>query len=122
MRCCKIPKEYSSNSSSISDYVNIFEITLTQHYTKLFYNRFPEQKMLENDRLEAASTVVTSISRRNDIEKSTWKTHRYFVDFESRIHVQISTLNWCHNFHVDLPFKIDEIWTNFPCGISTSNR
>ena len=47
--------------------------------------------MLENDRMEIASTEVTSIWRRNDIEKSTWRTHRYFVDFESRIHVEVST-------------------------------
>ena len=78
--------------------------------------------MLENDRMEIASTEVTSIWRRNDIEKSTWRTHRYFVDFESRIHVEISTSNRCHNFHVDSPFKIDVISTNFPRGISTSNR
>ena len=63
--------------------------------------------------------------RRFDVEtteKSTWKTHRYFVDFESRIHVEISTSNRCHNFNVDWPFKIDVISTNFPQGISTSNR
>ena len=78
--------------------------------------------MLENDRMETASTEVTSIWRRNDIEKSTWRIHRYFVDFESRSHVEISTSNRCHNFHVDSPFKIDVISTNFPRGISTSNR
>ena len=78
--------------------------------------------MLENDRMETASTEVTSIRRRSDSEKSTWRTHQYFVDFESRIHVEISTSNRCHNFHVDSPFKIDVISTNFPCGISTSNR
>ena len=78
--------------------------------------------MLENDRMETASTEVTSIWRRNDIEKSTWRTHRYFVDFESRIHVEISTSNRCHNFHVDSPFKIDVASTNFARGISTSNR
>ena len=65
--------------------------------------------MLRNDRIETASTEVTSIRRRNDIEKSTWITHRYFVDFESRIHVEISTSNRCHNFHVDSSFKIDVI-------------
>ena len=74
-------------------------------------NRFPEQKMLENDRMETASTEITSIRRRNDIENSTWRTHRYFVGFESRIHVEISTSNRCHNFHVDSPFKIDVIST-----------
>ena len=78
--------------------------------------------MLENDRMETASTEVTSIWRRNDIEKSTWRTHRYFVDFESRIHVKISTSNRCHNFHVNSPFKIDVISTNFPRGVSTPSR
>ena len=78
--------------------------------------------MLENDRMETASTEVTSIWRRNDIEKSTWRTHRYFVDFESRIHVEIPTPNRCYNFHVDSPFKIDVISINFPRGISKSNR
>ena len=58
----------------------------------------------------------------NGIEKSTWKTHRYFVDFESRIHVEISRSNRCHNVHVDSPSKIAEISTNFPRGISTSNQ
>ena len=72
--------------------------------------------------METASTEVTSIRRRNNVEKSTKRTHRYFVDFESRIQVEISTSNWCHGFHVDLPFKIYVISTNFPRGISTSNR
>ena len=72
--------------------------------------------------METASTEVTSIRRRNNVEESTWKTHPYFFDFESRIHVEISTSNRCHNFHVDSPFKIDVISTNFPRGISTSNR
>ena len=78
--------------------------------------------MLENDRMETASTEVTLIWRRNNIEKSTWRTQWYFVDFESWFHVEISTLNRCHNFHVDSPFKINVISTNFPRGISTSNR
>ena len=77
--------------------------------------------MLGNNTMETASTEVTSIRRRNNVEKSTWKTHRYFVDFESRIHVEISTSNRCQNFDVDSPFKIDVILTNFPRGISTSN-
>ena len=72
--------------------------------------------------METESTEVTSIGHRNDIEKSTWRTYRYFVDFESRIHVEISTLNRCHNFHVDSPFTIDVISSNFPRGISTSNQ
>ena len=78
--------------------------------------------MSENDRMETASKEVTSIRRRNDIEKSTWRNHRYFIDFESRIYLDISTSNRCHNFHVYSPFKIDVISTSFPRGISTSNR
>ena len=122
MHCWKIPKGYISNSSNISDYVNIVAITSTQHYTRFAENRFPEQKMLGNTSMETASTEVTSIQRRNETEKSTWKTHWYFVDFESRMHVKIFTSNRCHNFHVDSLFKISEISTNFPRGISTSNR
>ena len=71
--------------------------------------------MLENDRMETASKAVTSI------RKVTWRNHQSFVDFESRIHVEISALNRCHIFHVDSPFEIDEISTNFPRGILTSN-
>ena len=78
--------------------------------------------MLENDRMETVSTEVTSIWRQNDIEKPTSRTHQYFVDFESQIHVEISTSSWCQNFHVDLPFKIDVISANFLRGISTSNQ
>ena len=78
--------------------------------------------MFENDRKQTASKAVTSIRHRNNIEKSTWKTHRYLVDFESPIHVQISASNQCHDFQVDSRCKIDEISTNFPRGISTSNR
>ena len=52
--------------------------------------------MLGNDRMETVSTKFTSVRR--------------------RIHVEISMSNPCHNFHVDSPFKIDEISTNFPRG------
>ena len=78
--------------------------------------------MLGNNRMETARTEVTLIRQRNNTEKYTWRTHRHFVEFISRIQVETSTLNRCHNFHVDSPFKIDEISTNFPPGISTSNR
>ena len=62
--------------------------------------------MLGNDRMETASTAVTSIQRRNDIEKSTWRTHRHFVDFESRIHVDIST-----NFPREISMPNQWEWT-----------
>ena len=78
--------------------------------------------MLEIVRMKIASTEVTQIRRRNDIEKSTCRTHRYFVDFACQIHVEILTSNWCHNFHVGSPYKINVISANFPRGISTSNR
>ena len=83
--------------------------TSTHHCTRL---TFREQKFLENDRMETASTDVISIWRRKNIEKS--------IDISSNWKVK-PTSNQCHNFHVDLPFKIDEILTNFPRGISTSN-
>ena len=78
--------------------------------------------MLGNDTMKTASIEIMSIRRRNDIEKSTWRTHQYFVDFEYGIHVEISTSNRCHNFHVDSPFRIDVILTNFSRGTSMSNR
>ena len=78
--------------------------------------------MLKKDRMKTPDPEVTLILPRNYIEKSTWRTHRYFVDFQSRINVEIFTLNRCHNFHLDSSFKIDVISTNFPRGISTSNR
>ena len=92
-------------------------ITWIQHYTRLAWNRFPEPQMLGNDRMETLNTAVMSIRRRDDIEKYTWRTQRYFVNFESR-----TTSNRYHNFHVGSLFKIDEILTNFPRGISMSNR
>ena len=78
--------------------------------------------MLGNDRMKIASTEVMSTRAQNVIEKFMWRTHRYFIDFESQIFVKISLPNRCHIFHVDPSFKIYEILTNFPCGISTSNR
>ena len=81
-----------------------------------------EQKKLQNDRMETTCTKAMSIWRRNNIEKSTWRTHQCFVDFESLIHVEISMSKRCHNFHLDSPFKSDIISTNFPRGISMSNR
>ena len=56
--------------------------------------------MLANDnsetvkqKCETTNTTATSIQGRNDIEKSTWKTNRYFVNFVKSIS--------CRNFHVE---------------------
>ena len=62
-------------------------------------------------------TAVTSIRRRNDKKNPLGE----LIDISSILKVE-STSNQCHNFHVDSPFKIDEISTKFPCGISLSNR
>ena len=78
--------------------------------------------MLGNNTMETASTEVMSIRHRNNVEKSMWRTHRYFINFESRIHVEISTLNRYHSLHVDSPFKIYVISTNIPRKISTLNK
>ena len=74
--------------------------------------------MFKNDRRGTASKSVTSVRHRIDIVKYMRRTHRHFVDFQSRIHIEISTSNRCHNFHVNSPFILDEISTNFPRGIS----
>ena len=71
---------------------------------------------------QAASLKVTSIRHQNDIEKNTWKTHQYFIDFESRIDVELSASNQCHSFHVDSLFTVDEISTDFRGWISILNR
>ena len=78
--------------------------------------------MLEKDTMESTSTEITSIRRRNDIEKSMRRIHRYFTDFESGIHVETSTSSRCHNFHVDPPFKIDVISMKILRRISMLNR
>ena len=44
--------------------------------------------MLGNNTIETVSTENMSIRHRNNAEKSTWRTRRYFVDFESRLHVE----------------------------------
>ena len=55
--------------------------------------------------------------RRFKIETTSKKKHvdfhQYFVDFESRINLELSTLSQCHFFQVDSPLIIDEILTNF---------
>ena len=72
--------------------------------------------MLGSDRMETTSTELTPIWRRNDIEKSTFKTHRYFADFESQIHVEISTSDQFKNVHVGSRFKFDDISVNYSRG------
>ena len=64
--------------------------------------------------------------RRFDIETA-WKNPRgKLIDISSILKVEstfeISTSNRRRNFHVDLPFRIDEISTNFSHGISKLNR
>ena len=59
--------------------------------------------------------------RRFDVETTQKNPRGELIDISSILKVE-STSNRCHNFHVDSPFKIDVISTNFPRGISTSNR
>ena len=63
-----------------------------------------------------------SIPHQSDIEKTTWKTHRYFIDFESQINNELTTLNQLHLFHEDWPFIIDEISTDFQSGLTNQER
>ena len=68
-------------------------------------------------RMQTMSATVTSIQRRNNVEKSTGRVRRYFVNYESQIHDEISTSNRFHNIHVNPSFKTDEISTNSLRGI-----
>ena len=80
-------------------------------------------KWKEKPVLRQTTTLeVMSIRHRNDIAKSTRRIHRYFIDFKSLIDVELSMSNRCHFCHVDLPFIIDKISTNFQRGILMSNR
>ena len=71
---------------------------------------------------QGASLKVALIRNRNNIEKFTCRNHRYYIDFESWINVELSTSNWCHPFHMDLPFMIDKMSTDVWRRISVSNR
>ena len=42
---------------------------------------------------QAASLKVASIRQRKNVGKTTWTTHKYFIDFESQIYVKISLPN-----------------------------
>ena len=53
-----------------------------------------------------------SFQRRN----STWKVRPDFINFETRIHMEIMTSIWRGNFDVDSTFKIDEISMSSPGG------
>ena len=58
------------------------EITSTLHNTRLPQNGLLEQKILENNRMWTVTSIeVMSIRYRNEIEKSTWITDRYFHQF-----------------------------------------
>ena len=117
LRCCEIPQGFISNSSNISDYVKIVEIILTQ--PRFTLNRFPCEEMREwKQRVQKLHRFDVETTQKN----LCGNLINIFVDFESRIQVEISTRNRCHNFHMDSPFKIDEISTNFPRGISTSDQ
>ena len=100
--CYKIPKGYSSNSSSISDYVNIVEITSTQQYTRLASNRFPGQKMLENNRMETVSKPVT----RFDIEATQKNPRGELIDISLILKVKSTS---------KFPCRIDVIISTWIC-------
>ena len=111
LRCCKIPKGSSSNSSNIRDYVNMVEITLTQYYSRLAENRFPEQKMFENDRKETPNEAVTSIRRRNDIVENSLIFCRFWKSNPRRnIHVE-SISKFPSGFVFQNRWNLDELST-----------
>lgn len=51
---------------------------------------------------QTVNLEVKSIGHRNDIEKSTERTSPYFINFESRINIDLSISNGCHPVDVYL--------------------
>ena len=108
------------------------EITSNMHHSK-FRFRY-EQVIIRAEKIKTQieagvipklsnifGSYVNSTSKQHQ-EKKTWKSHRYFIDFESSISIELSTSNWCLCFDLDLRFIIDEMLTNFLCRIFMSNR
>ena len=87
LRCFKIPKGYSSNSSNISDYITIFEITSIQNYTRLAQNRLSKQKILGNDRMETAIQQ----SRQFDVETKLKNSRAELIDILSILKVKTTS-------------------------------
>ena len=85
--CFKISKGYSSNSSNISDYITIFEITSIQNYTRLAQNRLPKQKILGNDRMETAIQQ----SRQFDVETTLKNPRVELIDILSILKVKTTS-------------------------------
>ena len=85
------------------------------------FQKYIGKALISSTDLDFSSLKVTSIWHRNNIDKSTWKNCRYFISFDSRTYVKLSTWNQCHLFDVDLPFIITEILMKLPRGISTWN-
>ena len=67
---------------------------------------------------KAANLEVTLIGHRNEIEK----THRYFINFQCQIYVELFILNHCLPFQVGSVFIIGEVLTDFRREISMLNR
>ena len=67
---------------------------------------------------KAANLEVTLIGHQNEIEK----THRYFINFQSQIYVELFIPNHCLPFQVDSIFIIDEVLTDFRHEILMFNR
>ena len=133
MRCCKIPKGYRSNSSNVSDYVDIVEITSTQHYTRLL--RIGSQRRKCTKMIEMKQGVKHLC--RFDLETKKKNQHRGLIDISSilkvessskflrRIDVIISTwirlsksMKSRRTFHVEFRRRIDRESTNMcPLGM-----
>lgn len=71
---------------------------------------------------QTTSLDVVSIRCQNNMDKSTWRNGRYFIEFEIQVDVGLSTWNQCHLFDVNSFFIIDEISTNFRYVILMLNR
>ena len=50
---------------------------------------------------QTTSLDVVSIRCQNNMDKSTWRNGRYFIEFEIQVDVGLSTWNQCHLFDVN---------------------
>ena len=85
---------------------------------RYYYSRRWKQKLVL---YQKRSLEVISVWHRNNIKKTTWKNRWFFIGFDSRIDIELSTWNRCHLFEVDSAFIIAEILTNFLRGIPMWN-
>ena len=115
----KIPKGHNSNNSNISDYVNIVEITSTQHYTRIgSLNRKCQEMIQWKQRVQKLHRFDVETIYKNPrgelFDISSILKVESMTKFPRRIDVMISTwiclpksMKFRQNFHLEIRRRID---------------